>query len=51
MPLVKNQLSPCSYCDYKSACGFEEGDEVRQHTALSRQEILGMGGEADVSKN
>jgi len=51
MPLVKNQLSPCSYCDYKSACGFEEGDEVRQHPALSRQEILGMGGEADGSKN
>ena len=50
-PLIKNQLSPCGYCDYKAACGFEEGDITRQHIDLSRGEVLGMGGEPDGSEN
>lgn len=31
---------PCSYCDYKSVCGREEGDSVREISALTHTEAL-----------
>ena len=40
-PLCKKGSSPCSYCDFKNACGFEAGDVIREQQPLSRSEVIG----------
>ena len=40
VPTVKNTSSPCSYCEYRVVCGFEEGDEVMTAVKLHRNEVL-----------
>ncbi len=40
-PLCKKGAAPCSYCDFKTACGFEPGDTVREQQPLARSEVLG----------
>lgn len=36
----KNKKSICSYCDYSSVCGFEDGDAVRNIEKLNHQQVL-----------
>lgn len=41
--------SKCDYCDYKSVCGFENGDEIREIPKFKPDECLEIlkGGESD----
>lgn len=38
---------PCRFCDYKSVCGFEAGDPVRELVRVPREAILGEEDETD----
>ena len=49
-PLCKKGVGPCAYCDFKNACGFEPGDNIREQQPLDRIEVLGEE-ETDGSKN
>jgi len=50
-PLCKKGSSPCGYCDFKNACGFEQGDTAREQQPLGRTAVLGEEGEQDGSQN
>ena len=50
-PLCKKGMTPCSYCDFKNACGFETGDNMREQQPLSRSDVLGEEEESDGSEN
>ena len=50
VPLCKKGSSPCGHCDFKNACGFEQGDAVREQQPLERNEVLGEE-ETDGSEN
>jgi ATP-dependent helicase/nuclease subunit B len=41
MPAVGSGRTPCDWCDYKGACGFETGDKVRYLHKVSRELVLG----------
>ena len=43
VPTVSGNNSPCDYCDYKTACGYLEGDEVRRVKKIPIEEMLGGG--------
>lgn len=42
MPTVSLTQSPCTYCEYFSICGFEQGDEIRHQVDVSLQKLLGI---------
>ena len=42
-PFYKNKKTPCSYCDYKSICNFNNGACLNKYNFIdekSKQEIL-----------
>lgn len=47
VPSCRNGDSPCNFCDYRTACGFEPGDPVRELLKLDRDAILNGEGSAD----
>ncbi|MPM98212.1 ATP-dependent helicase/deoxyribonuclease subunit B [bioreactor metagenome] len=47
LPSCRNGESPCDFCDYRAACGFEPGDPVREILKLDRAAILNGEGSAD----
>lgn len=40
LPYSYKNEGPCKYCDYKSVCGFEDGDKVRTVCSMTHQEAL-----------
>ena len=43
LPTGENNYSlPCKYCDYRSICGFENGDDYRKPEKYSHEEVLKM---------
>ncbi len=47
LPSCRGGESPCDFCDYRTACGFEPGDPVRELLKLDRAAILNGEGSAD----
>ncbi|HWP50348.1 MAG TPA: PD-(D/E)XK nuclease family protein [Clostridia bacterium] len=47
LPSCRNGESPCNFCDYRTACGFEPGDPVRALVKLDRAAILNGEGSDD----
>ena len=47
LPSCRGGDSPCDFCDYRTACGFEAGDPVRELLKLDRTAILKGEGRAD----
>ncbi|MFV0498080.1 MAG: PD-(D/E)XK nuclease family protein [Candidatus Fimivivens sp.] len=47
VPSCRGADSPCSFCDYRTACGFEVGDPVRELHKRDRDVILKGEGCAD----
>lgn len=43
VPSCRDNESPCDYCDYRTACGFEQGDTVRSILKLDREKIFKEG--------
>ncbi len=43
LPTGENNYSlPCKYCDYRSICGFENGNDYRKPEKYSHEEVLEM---------
>ena len=40
LPCCRGDEAPCDFCDYRTACGFEPGDPVREILKLDRADIL-----------
>ena len=38
---VANSL-PCSYCEYRSVCGYEDGDDFKKISGDSHADVLQM---------
>ena len=49
-PLCKKNSGPCDYCDFRTACGFETGDPIREQQQLARSEVLKKEGDDDGSE-
>lgn len=47
LPCCRDHDIPCDFCDYRTACGFEPGDPVRELLKLDRADILNGEGSAD----
>lgn len=43
VPTVSGNVSPCDFCDYKTACGYLEGDEVLRVKKIPIEVMLGGG--------
>ena len=49
MPLAKDgKPIPCSYCDYKAVCGFENNVETRDIFNASHKDVIKMLGGEDI---
>ena len=42
VPVDSADYTVCRYCDYKTVCGFEEGDPIRKIAKLDREKVLRM---------
>lgn len=47
LPCCRGDEAPCDFCDYRTACGFEPGDPVREIIKLDRADILKGEGSTD----
>lgn len=39
-PVDSDDYPTCAYCDYRSVCGYEEGDPVREIAKIDRKAVL-----------
>lgn len=47
LPVSGLGYDPCTYCEYRSVCGFEEGDRVRTLAEVDKEIFWKEGGEED----
>lgn len=40
VPTLSHDHSACDFCDYRTVCGYEEGDDVRQILSASLKDVL-----------